>query len=327
MNSPSLPSRGQPHAAAQPEFRRQVEEWRQLLSQCGRKPTRKSVHGLRVATLRVQAVVECWLRGQEPDAPATRAAECWIKQGKKLRRVLNPVREADVSLAKLARLRASTAEPPEGQPPCGRSCLRQIGELERRLAERRQAAAKELVAGIEDRRKRLERLSSELEAALAPHPCSCSAEELRTRVAGLREKFPELDAKSLHPFRKRIKKVRYLAEISAATDPLAGQQAVTLRRMQSAAGEWHDWQGLAQMASRAFRRGDTANGLAKLLEAQAQESLKEALKLCRRATGTLLNRRGKSESSEPLAKLHGDSGKCQGTTSVVPKSDQNNSGL
>jgi CHAD domain-containing protein len=252
-----------------------------------------------VATLRLQAEVECWLRGQEPDAPAARAAKRWNKQGKKLRRVLNPVREADVSLAKLASLRATTAGPPEGQPPCSRSCLRQIGELEARLAKERQTAATKLIAGIEDRRKRLERLSTELEAASPPHPWGCTGKDLLAMIANFREEFPELNAKSLHPFRKRIKKARYLAEISAVADPLAGRQAATLKRMQSAAGEWHDWQGLAQQAGRAFRGHTKACGLTELLEARTRESLQDALGLCRRAMAQLLRRGATGASSSP----------------------------
>lgn len=299
MNSASHPSRRQPIAAAQPEFRQQVEAWRQLLSQCGRKPSRKGVHGLRVATLRLQAGVEHWLRSQEPDAQATRAAKRWNKQGKKLRRVLNPAREADVSLGILAGLRASTAGPPEGQPHCGRSCLRQIGELEQKLMKRRQAAAKRLTAGIGDRRKRLERMSEELEASLAERAWGCSGKELLAMIAHLPEEFPELNAETLHPYRKRIKGLRYLAEISAAADPLAGRQAATLKRMQAAAGRWHDWQALAQEAERAFHGSTKAEGLSKLLEARAQESLKEALGLCRRATAQLLKRAAGGVSSSP----------------------------
>jgi CHAD domain-containing protein len=298
MNSPSHPSRGQPQAA-QPEFRRQVEAWRQLLFQCGQKPSRKGVHGLRVATLRLQAGVEYWLRDQEPDAPAARAAKRWSRQGKKLRRALNPVREADVSLAKLASLRASTAGPPEGQLPCSRSCLRQIGELEARLTEKRQAAAKKLIAVIEGRRKRMEQLSTELEAALAPCPWGCSGKDLLAMFASLREEFPELKAEILHTYRKRIKKVRYLAEISAVGDPLAARQAATLKRMQAVAGEWHDWQALAKQAGRAFRSRARTCALTQLLEARTQEFLKEALGLCRRATAQLLRRGAPSASSSP----------------------------
>lgn len=300
MKFAPLASSGQPPETAQPEFKQRVEAWRQLVSQCGQKPSRKGVHSLRVATLRLQAGVEFWLRDKEPETPAARAAKRWNKQGKKLRRALNPVREADVSLAMLAGLRATTAGPPEGHPPCSRSCLRQIGELERKLTETRQAAAKKLIAGIQDRRKRLDRLSAELEAALAPteqRAWGCSGQEISAMVAGLREEFPELNAESLHAYRKRIKKVRYLAEISAAADPLAGRQATTLKRMQSAAGKWHDWQSLVEEVDRTFRGSAKCDGLANLLEARTQESLKEALGLIRRATAQLLKRDARRISS------------------------------
>jgi len=299
MNSFSHPSRGQSQAAAQPDFRRQVEAWRQLLIQCGQKPSRKAVHSLRVATLRLQAGVEYWLRAQEPDAPAAGAAKRWNKQGKKLRRALNPVREADVSLARLASLRASTAGPPEGQLPCSRGCLRQIGELEQKLTETRQAAAKKLIDVIEDRRKRMERLSTEMEAALAMSPWGCAGKDLLAMFASLREEFPELEAETLHTYRKRLKKVRYLAEISAVGDALAARQAAILKRMQSAAGEWHDWQALASQAGRAFRGNGSTSALTQLLEARAQEFLKEALGQCRRATAQLLGRDALNHSSSP----------------------------
>jgi len=80
MNSFSHPPR-QSQAAAQPDFRRQVEHGVSC-SFNAQKPSRKAVHSLRVATLRLQAGVEYWLRAQEPDAPAARAAKRWNKQGR-----------------------------------------------------------------------------------------------------------------------------------------------------------------------------------------------------------------------------------------------------
>jgi CHAD domain-containing protein len=299
MNSLSHPPRRQSQPAAQLEFQRQVEAWRQLLFQCGQKPSRKGVHSLRVATLRLQAGVEYWLRDQEPDAPAARAGKRWNKQGKKLRRALNPVREADVSLARLASLRASTAGPPEGQLPCSRSCLRQIGELEQKLTEARQKAAKRLITVIADRRKRMERLSTEMEDALALSPWGCSGKDLLAMFASLREEFPELKAEILHTYRKCIKNVRYLADISAVGDSSAARQAAILKKMQAAAGEWHDWQALASQAGRAFRGKARTCALTQLLEARTQEYLKEALGVCLRATAQLFGRDVPGDTSSP----------------------------
>ncbi|MGB7549792.1 MAG: hypothetical protein WBM14_18800, partial [Terracidiphilus sp.] len=62
MNSGLHPVHLQLALPNRPEWRSQVEAWRQLLAECGRKPGRKRVHELRVATLRLQAEVEHGLR-------------------------------------------------------------------------------------------------------------------------------------------------------------------------------------------------------------------------------------------------------------------------
>jgi CHAD domain-containing protein len=305
MNSSSLSSDGKPRgeeppsgkldAAAQAGFGLQVEAWRQSLELCGQKPSRKRVHSLRVATLRLQAGLEHWLRTQEPGPPDARAVKRWSEQGKKLRRALRPVREADVYLSKLASLHNPSAVPEEGQLPLSPRCLRQIGKLEQRLAQKRQTAEKKLIARLEDRRERLGRLSQEMEAALAPPApfrWGCSASEISGLVAGLAGEFSSLDSGNLHAFRKRIKKVRYLAGISAVPLPTTGRQAV-LKRIQAAAGEWHDWHVLAEEAGRVFR-GRKAGGLVQLLETLASKSLEEALGVCRHSMAHLLKRRAKN---------------------------------
>ena len=67
-----------------------------MVDRCGRKPTRKRVHALRVVTLRMQAEVEHELS----ELPcASHEAQAMVHFGKlaaKLRDALAPVRELDV---------------------------------------------------------------------------------------------------------------------------------------------------------------------------------------------------------------------------------------
>jgi CHAD domain-containing protein len=309
MNLGSLPLNGLPGAARRPQrhekWQRQCESWRQLLGECGRKPSRRRVHTLRVATLRLQAELEYCLEQPRTPAPAGRAMKRWNKQGDKLRRALQPVREADVYLAKLAGLRVSLAAPEEIQTRCSRRCLGQMEKLERRLQRVRQAAAKKLMAEIEDRRERLIRLSHDMEAALELQmPLRSGAGAVAGLIASLAVEFPEFGADRLHEFRKRVKKVRYLAELSAGADPQAARQAVALRQMQVAIGEWHDWQVLAQKAGRALRGRGKGNSLAELLETLTAESLQKALSLCRRLTARLVRQgQGNTASSPAPQKL------------------------
>jgi len=302
MNSGILPLEGPTGTTSEPEGRRQVAAWRKLLARCGRKPTRKRVHSLRVATLRLQAELEFGLRAQGPDTSLAHVAKRWTKQAEKLRRALSVVRETDVYLQKLTGLRASLAGPGDSQPHSNRGCLRQADVLERKLKQLRRTAEKRLMATVESRSERLDQIGKELEAAHEPliAPAQAGGAKLVLEMfAVLAAEFPDLDASSLHEFRKRIKTVRYLAEFFTPADPLAGRLAATLRRMQSAIGEWHDWQAMGKMASRTLKGHDRKNSLAELLETLAGESLEKALDLCRRSTARLLKWGGQNGSALP----------------------------
>jgi CHAD domain-containing protein len=313
MSSDSLPPGGPPAVSLQPEWHQQVEAWRNLLAQCARKPSRKRVHALRSLTLRLRLVLEHWLPGQVPDPAAARAFKRWNKQGKKLRRALQPVRDADVYLARLDGLRKSLQGTGDGEPQLSPRCLRQIDKLENRLRRQHQVGIDELMAVTDSRSKRLNQLSKEMELTLAPQMASMvpSTFPAALRIfAGLAAEFPSLDSANLHAYRKRLKQALYLAEISAAADPLAGQLATAFKRIHVAAGEWHDWQALALEAGRGRPGHAKQDGLVPVLESQAERALQRALGLCRRSTARFLKSTGEIRSF-PLRKPVASAPGCQ----------------
>jgi CHAD domain-containing protein len=268
-----------------------LETWKGLLAHCGRRPSKKRVHALRVATLRILAELEFQVGLEGKGSDDTEAAARWIKLGEKLRHALGPVREADVWLDKLDRLRASLADTNGYTPRSNRTIFLQIDELEDRLKQKRRQWEKELAEEIESRSAELEEISQRMGPAAGHARGNGGATrgvgtpQIAKQFADVVKEFPTLDAGNLHEFRKSIKKVRYLAEIVATTDPEAGRQADSLRKIQSAIGEWHDWQALA-------KREDHAQGkreeLTELLETLAAESLEKALAVCDRLTTSLL---------------------------------------
>jgi len=273
------------------DTRGQIESWRRLLAECGRKPSRRRVHALRVATLRLQARMEHGL-GQVPEEdPAKRTLGRWNKQAEKLRDALSLVRETDVHLAKLDGLRKSVGDGAAHRSRLSRVCLKQIGAVERRLERTRKGAAKKLTEEIYRRTERLERLSKGLtkspEAADQLNARSNPA-ELHTLIAGLAANVPNLDAKSLHEFRKRVKTVRYVAEVAAGDHARAAQQVAALRTMQSALGDWHDCQSLSKEVRRIVKGDAEQGGLVELLETLTGESLENALAVCRRTIKRLI---------------------------------------
>ncbi|HEY6489910.1 MAG: CHAD domain-containing protein [Terracidiphilus sp.] len=284
MNSGARILESQQTASAEPDWSQQFQNWRDLLAECGRKPSRRRVHALRVATLRLSAEVDHWLEGHETELPTHRAAKRWSRQAKKLRRVLSEVRETDVHLGKLAALPTSLAAPVGYRPRSSKLALRQLAALQRTLKQERGAAAKRLTDDIKTRRDRLEKASRAIELSIAIEFSApvlhASAVVKMFHMVVL--DFPSLDSACLHDFRKRIKGVRYQAELFAHADPHLQKLAVVLKTMQGATGDWHDCLALAELSTRRFRRRTKNGGLTELLETLTQESLQKALELCER---------------------------------------------
>jgi CHAD domain-containing protein len=101
----------------------------------------------------------------------------------------------------------------------------------------------------------------------------------------VRAEFPVLDEANLHEFRKSIKAVRYLAEMHAA-DRQCARIATQMRKLQSAIGEWHDWQALAYETRRLHHAW--SKHLAELLESLAKETFEAALETAHGVTARVL---------------------------------------
>ena len=263
-----------------------LQGWRGLLGECEQKPTRKRVHALRVATLRLQAQTKRWLGlhgREEHDAehPVAHAIKKWQKEAKHLRRALGTVRNCDIYLAKLKQLRGPLTTSAGYEPRSSRAILRQIGELESLFKRDRRAAERKLLESIEHRRERVE--AAIAESALSSHRPLVPRLELHALVGlccGVVSEFPSLRAKDLHAFRKRIKDVRYLAELMSDNDLQIAALAAELKAVQGAIGEWHDWDELAHEAANALRHESKSGNLIELLETMTQESLGKALGAC-----------------------------------------------
>jgi len=314
MKSGTFPSDRLFALTPQPEWRRQIDAWRDLLTQCARKPSRKRIHALRTLTLRLRVVLEQWLLEPATDPAAGRAFKRWNKEGKKLRRVLQPVRDADVYLARLDGLRNTLGGAPGGESQLDSICLREVDKLERRLKRQRQAGTDKLFHIIDTRGKQLRQLSKEMEVALAPGMLSRAGSTALTAsriFAGLASEFTELDSTNLHDYRKRLKQALYLAEISAAADPVDRQLADGLRKLHQAIGDWHDWQVLTLVAGRLLPRHAKQSVLVPILEKQAEAALQRALNLCRHAATQLLESVGEIHPSPPRKPVAADPGNRQ----------------
>jgi CHAD domain-containing protein len=308
MNFRSIPRDGGPVAPVQASLVEQVGIWRDLLAECARKPSRKRVRALRSLTLRLRAAVEFLVVEGAAGAACSRTFRRWKKEGKKLRRTLAPVRDADVYLARLGSLRDESGTPTAGKRHLSPNCWSEIDKLESRLRHRRQKGIDDLIALLDARGKRLSGLSEEMVAAAGsqnPSTMGSTAQAALRTYARLAGELPGLEGDNLHSFRKRLKQALYLAEMSARFDPEAGRLVALLRKMHLATGEWHDWQALALEAGRILSRCAKKDGVVPLLEHTAEEALKKALSVCRRSTAHLLGKSG--ETRRPSSRKSVDS--------------------
>jgi CHAD domain-containing protein len=291
MHSGFFPSAGHAAISCQSEWQQKVDAWRDLLAQCAKKPSPKRVRALRTFTLRLEVALEYRLLEQAPDRSAASAFRRWSKEGKKLRRALKPVRDADVFLARLESLRDSLESAPGGELRFSPRYLRQIERLEGRLRQRREVGIEKLLTFIDAHGKRLSRSSERIEAALAariPSVARSTAPAALRIFAELASELPDLNSANLHDYRKRLKPALYLAEISIAADPEAGRLAAAFRKIHLAAGEWHDWLTLALKAGRVLPGRAKQDDLIPVLEKLADTALERALDLSRRSAVQLL---------------------------------------
>lgn len=262
-----------------------LQEWRRLVDLCGRKPTRKRVHALRVITLRVQAELDLDLAELPHASHQAQAILSFSRRGERLRKVLGPVRELDVWIGKVQRLRESLSESNGYLPRSTRDSIRQLERLEGLLKEQRRRSDKKLITAIGKREDDFHEAADEIDRTVHLHAHETDADAgklIRARFAEVARDFPAFDQENLHDFRKRIKMIRYLAEIHSS-DAACAQIAAQMKKLQSAIGEWHDWQVLAQDVREKYRM----KGLAELLEAIARESLETALTTCHGITHKL----------------------------------------
>ncbi|HMG86321.1 MAG TPA: CHAD domain-containing protein [Terracidiphilus sp.] len=276
-----------------------VAAWLELLDGCGSKPTRKRVHALRVATLRLQAELEHDISELPRASHQAQAMLQFSKQAEKLRQVLGPVREIDVWIGTLRGLRTSLSESGEYVPRSMQECLRGIDRLEDRLHRKRRTAGKKLVASIEKKSDRFVKAAEKLETApedFQPSDAAGIANDLIAHFGRVRAEFPELDEANLHEFRKRIKMVRYLAEMHAGADRECARIATQMRKLQSAIGEWHDWQALAEETGHMHHAW--SKPLAELFESVSKETFETALETAYSVTARMLGK--DAERAEPL---------------------------
>jgi CHAD domain-containing protein len=284
-----------------------------LLDECLQAPKVETVHQVRTGSRRVQAMVESICREAGGRRNTIRKpAKKWLRQVKALRRAAGPVRDMDVhrkllekNLLRIAsQLQNGTVTDPEvvegggavvsnqatESDPIVAQLAPQAGKLDAWLKQRRDAHCGVLEKQIKKRRERLSARQTDflqaLEQASGTRKTARNAAMLALEdFVRVIDSMPRLDAANLHDFRKRTKKARYVAE-SAGEGENARTIAKTLKSVQDAIGDWHDWHCLTDESVTALKQDGF--GLTAWLTSRADRALLDALNITERMSGRLL---------------------------------------
>jgi CHAD domain-containing protein len=205
-----------------------------LLRDVPAKAAPEPVHRLRTTIRRLEVVLDS-LPEENHDKLRRRL--------RSLRRLAGSIRDLDAQQALLKSVRA------DGHPE-------QKEAVALKLASRRAKREKKLLADLDpdsvaSLRKRLRRLSDSVRQA-GSTPSAGLRDPVRTALEHFAELSTTIEAltpATLHDFRTRSKRIRYLAEIGC--DQPDGELVVgELKRLQDAIGAWHDWSELLQLSTK-----------------------------------------------------------------------------
>jgi CHAD domain-containing protein len=207
-----------------------------LVKVCSKQDA-ENVHRFRGAARRVQTLLEEVL--PEPG----RHHRKLLKALSRIRRRAGKVRDLDVQLAALRNLKIP--QEPRRKSQLMNALIELRAEYEDKLCK---ALNKKTVREI---RKRLKRAAKDLKSTTAGDVLSL-ARKMLGEAPDL-ESRGKLNEDLLHHYRIVSKRARYIAELAPPSSE-ATEFIAQLKRMQDAAGDWHDWFTLTRTA--ASRLGD-----------------------------------------------------------------------
>jgi CHAD domain-containing protein len=208
---------------------------RKLVRKMSKDATQDEVHDIRTNTRRVEATLQALQLNRN-------------REGRRLLRAVTPVRKKAGDVRDMDVLTGFSATLScNGNDPCLVKLLEHLGQergrgaskLRKTVAKHRKVASRSLKACASLITKNFDKNSS---AKLEEWPIDATAEALR--ISGELSSWPRLSSQNLHPFRLKVKELRYVLQLSGKDSELTER----LGELKDAIGEWHDWTELDAIA-------------------------------------------------------------------------------
>lgn len=236
------------------------------LEKLARKASPENVHGFRTSARRLETV----LQAAAPDQHRK-----LLKRLARWRRRAGTLRDVDVQIKALRSLKIP--EEPQRKSQLMSTLLDLRARRERKLLD----------AFDKDSQRRLrKRLRKAEESAQAIQQSSADLlQKARQMFVDLAKQQSAMTEESVHEYRLRCKRIRYLAELSDT--PEARAFVSELVRIQDVTGDWRDWQILTATAEAQFPDAGRS-ALLTALRNVTQAKFREAVRVCSQVRNEVL---------------------------------------
>jgi len=218
-----------------------VNKFREAILHLPEDPSVEDVHQLRTQARRLEAIAAAIMLDKE------RETQQLLKEVKTLRRAAGKVRDLDVLAANAVTL-ASDGEKD--------SVVRLIERLGAMRIERAKNLYDMVAVRQGDVRRGLKQFSKKIqkevdkvdtETRSGSNDDSSTRETIKTiwEITDELARWQKLGRKTIHSFRIKVKKLRYILELFDGSDP---EFMYALGEVKDKIGNWHDWDELAEMA-------------------------------------------------------------------------------
>jgi CHAD domain-containing protein len=243
-----------------------IRKLRKSLKGFSKELSPAEVHDFRTRARRAQAVVEAFGLDGRPNERRM------LRNLAKLRKRAGKIRDMDVLTAFTSQLQA------DGDSDCKVQLLEHLGAQRLKHAKKTRWLLRKDGSAL---LKRLKRTSTRTQKLLqraqrngdgAAPTAMAEALRLSSELADP----PRLDRKNLHPYRLKVKQLRYVLQMAPNSDQ--AKFVEKLGEVKDAIGEWHDWEELIVIAEDVLDHRPSC-GLIRELKVISQQKYQRALHL------------------------------------------------
>jgi CHAD domain-containing protein len=210
---------------------RPLRKLRRTLKRLPKDPATKDVHALRTETRRLEAILEAFMLDSK------KRTRNLLKSVTPVRKAAGDVRDMDVLVDHLRSLSRGDEDD---------SLIRLVEHLK----QRRVASARGLKQTV-DRKGKTARRDLKQYSRLIGKQFRGKSGSTKTKAPALVRlatelaDWPALNTENIHPFRIKVKQLRYMLQLCESDDK---DMVNALGKVKDQIGDWHDWQELARLA-------------------------------------------------------------------------------